>query len=73
MYPLYFFICLLFSVGMLVGLVLLAIFPLELPIVAKTVKQTPPVVRHRKARSPTRHATPINYWDPPWTDDDDDL
>lgn len=72
MYPLYFCICLLFSVGMLVGLVLLAIFPISLPVVAKTTKQTQPLVRHRKARSPTHHTT-INYWDPPWADDDDDL
>ena len=57
----------------MVVLILLAIFPLELPFVAKTTKQTRSVVRQRKARSPTRSPVKINYWDPPWEDDDDDL
>ncbi|MBS7401590.1 MAG: hypothetical protein KIG16_03700 [Eubacteriales bacterium] len=72
MYPLYFFICLMFSVGMLVGLILLAIFPVDLPLVTKTVKPPRPAVHHRKARSPTKHFA-SGYWDPPWEDDDEDL
>lgn len=73
MYPLYFYICLLFSVASMTVLILLAIFPIDLPFVAKTTKQTQPVVRQRKARSPTHRPPKINYWDPPWEDDDDDL
>ena len=72
MYPLYFYICLLFSVASVVVLILLAIFPINLPFVAKTTEQIQPFVRQRKARSPTnqRH---INYWNFPWDDDDKDL
>ena len=73
MYPLYFYLCLLFSVASVVILVLLAVFPLNLPLVVKTTKQPPSMVRPRKARSPTRRPTVVNYWDPPWEDDDDDL
>ncbi len=73
MYPLYFYICLLFSVSSIVTLVLLAIFPINLPFVPKTTKQTQSVVRPRKARSPTHNLHKINYWDPPWEDDDEDL
>lgn len=72
MYPLYFYLCWLFSVASIVLLVLLAIFPLNLPIVAKTIKQTQTIARPRKARSPTSHTKVINYWDPPWAEDDDD-
>mgnify|MGYP003571342031 CR=1 FL=1 len=73
MYPLYFYICFLASVASVVTLILLAIFPVKLPFVAKTTKQPQSVVRTRKARSPTRHPPSTNYWDPPWTDDEDDL
>lgn len=73
MYQLYFYLCLLFSVASVIVLILLAIFPLDLPIVVKTTKQTPPTVHLRKARSPTRRSQPTNYWDPPWEDDDEDL
>lgn len=57
---------------MLVGLILLAIFPVDLPLVTKTVKPPRPAVHHRKARSPTKHFA-SGYWDPPWEDDDEDL
>ena len=73
MYPLYFYICLLFSVAMLTTLILLAIFPIRLPIAVKTTKQPRPIVHHHKARSPTKPTHTINFWDPPWTDDDEDL
>lgn len=73
MYPLYFYICLLASVAIVVVLILLAIFPVNLPFVAKTpTRSSQPVVRHRKARSPTRKKAPIAYWDS-WDDDDEDL
>ena len=72
MYPLYFYICLLASVATITVLVLLAIFPVNLPIVAKTPKPIQPAVRPRKARSPTRRAQPITYWNS-WDDDDEDL
>ncbi len=73
MHPLCFIICLLFSVGMLVSLILLAIFPIELPITAKSSKQTPLIVRHHKARSPTVPRKSNNYWDTLWEDDNEDL
>ncbi len=72
MYPLYFYICLLASVACIIVLILLAIFPVNLPFVAKKSIPARPAVRHRKARSPTRRAQPINYWDS-WDDDDEDL
>ncbi len=72
MYPLYFYLCWLFSVASIVLLILLAIFPLNLPIVVKTTKQTQATVHPRKARSPTPRSQIINYWDPPWAEDDDD-
>ena len=73
MYPFYFYLCGLASTGTIIVLVLLAIFPIKLPIVAKTIKQPQPVVRPRKVRAPTRHPPTTNYWDPPWADDDEDL
>ncbi len=72
MYPLYFYLCLLFSVTSVLILILLAIFPIHLPIVVKT-KQTQPIIHSRKARSPTSRNKVTNYWDPPWEDDDEDL
>ncbi|MCM1404089.1 MAG: hypothetical protein NC133_01075 [Prevotella sp.] len=72
MYPLYFYICLLASVASIVGLILLAIVPVNLPLVAKKSLTTRPTVRHRKARSPTARAQPTSYWDA-WNDDDEDL
>ena len=73
MYPLYFYVCLLASLASVIVLILLAIFPINLPIEVKTNKPTPPSIRPRKARSPTHHVSNISYWDPPWEDDDDDL
>ncbi len=73
MYPLYFYLCLLFSVASVTILILLAIFPIHLPIVTKTTKQTQTTVLPRKARSPTNRNKIINYWNPPWEDDDEDL
>ncbi len=71
MYPLYFYLCLLASLASVIVLILLAIFPIDLPIVTKTNK-TPSSMRSRKARSPTSRA-PNSYWNPPWEDDDEDL
>lgn len=73
MYPLYFYICLLASTACLVVLILLAVFPIKLPLVPKTtkiIKRTKPTHSQRKARSPTQHLPTISYWDT-WDDDED--
>jgi len=72
MYPLYFYICLIASTASLVVLVLLAIFPIKLPLIPKTTKISRPSVRQRKARSPTRKTPAISYWET-WDDDNEDL
>jgi len=72
MYPLYFYVCLVASTASLVILVLLAIFPVKLPLVPKTTKAPQATVRQRKARSPTRKAPVVSYWDT-WDDDNEDL
>lgn len=71
MYPLHFYICLLASVFLVVSLVLLAVFPIKLPLVeAKRLDIKPKV---RKARSPTpKKKKVVSYWDD-WDDDEDDL
>ncbi|GEM_PF-4698437 len=51
---------------------LLAFFPIKLPIAVKTTKLIQTTTRPRKARSPTHHQS-LNYWEPPWEDDDEDL
>ncbi len=68
MYPIHFYLCLVASVILVVGLILLAVFPIKLPLTPVT--QTKPKVRPRKARSPTRSPTVITD---DWDDDEDDL
>ena len=68
MYQIHFYLCLLASVILVVGLILLAIFPLNLPLTA--VSHTKPKARPRKARSPTRPPTTLMA---DWDDDEDDL
>lgn len=71
MYPLYFYICLIASTASLVILVLLAVFPIKLPLAPKNSNAPKRTVRQRKARSPTRKAPVVSYWD--WDDDNEDL
>ena len=71
MYPLHFYICLSASVLLVISLILLAIYPLKLPLVE--AKKLNPKPQPRKARSPTpRQKKVISYWDD-WDDDEDDL
>lgn len=68
MYPLYFYICLLASVSLVVTLILLAIYPVKLPLVAAAKVKARPKVQ--KARSPTRPKA-TSYWDDLDSDEDD--
>ena len=73
MYPLYFYICLLASTALVIALVLLAIYPINFPIVETHHPKVkiPARSRPRKARSPTSRRT-VSYWDT-WDDDEEDL
>jgi len=53
-------------------LILLAIFPLKLPLVPKAHHQLPSTQRNGKARSPTHPKATFPAWDA-WNDDNEDL
>ncbi len=72
MYPMYFYVCLLASLASMAILILLAIFPLKLPLVPKAHHQLSPTPRTEKARSPTRQKATMPEWDA-WDDDNEDL
>jgi len=72
MYPMYFYVCLLASLASMTILILLAIFPLKLPLVPKAHHQLPSTQRNGKARSPTHPKATFPAWDA-WNDDNEDL
>ena len=73
MHPLYFFICLLASMAITIALILLAVFPIKLPLVPKEPTSSQPTLdKPKRARSPTHYRPITSYWEN-WEDDDEDL
>ncbi len=66
MYPLCFFICLVVSIALVTGLVLLAVYPIKLPIAR--IEYT----SHKLKRSKPPPRKVLSYWDD-WDNDEDDL